>query len=227
MHSIPFKKIKEFIVFDICGQAAVLNTGNPTSLNDAPFTFMGKSHPIHMLPNGPDMDTISQATGYRCDVIPGCDVFKDTTLRIRWRDSMLDIGNDIPDTPYTMDMDTNFMNLPVLEVDVGGQTIRALLDSNSRISYLMDRLPAGAKPVGKRTDYHPLYGMFSVQAVELPVVLGPHNLNLEFANHPPKLASFISRGFLGYAISAIIGVQIFRDLDCTISWPRKTISWTS
>ena len=225
METINIIKERGHILLPIGNKRAVLDTGSPQSMAPEPFEFLGVRRNVPTNIGGVTPQIMSEVAGFPIDIIIGCDILSKHTVRLRWRDGYMDIGEDIPDGDVPSPMET-FKNLPVFPLSLQGNRTKAFFDTGAHLSYIDPERVAGMPPSGQRDDFSPYIGQFTTDIYTVPTSLDHTPLDIEYGIMPDTLKQMFGWVFAATNASAVIGTQMLEHFDCTISWPRNTISWT-
>lgn len=225
METIDFTEIRGHILVPVAAGMALLDTGSPASCSPVPLSFGGREHRLPATVMGVSPEEVGRLAGMQVDALIGCDLLSSLTLRIRWIDRQIDIGDDIPDgglsTPFTA-----LMGTPVFPLGIGGGERRVLFDTGAHLSYIDPGLVEGMRPVGDREDFHPMNGHYTAPVYMMETSLGGRSFGLEYGVLPGALRQMASMAMAMAGASAIVGTALLEHFDCTLSWPRGTVSWT-
>lgn len=225
METIAIIKEQGHILIPIGDKRAVLDTGSPGSMAPEPFTFLGVQHnkPTHI--GGITPQTMSEVAGFNLDILIGCDILSQHTIRLRYQEGCLDIGEDILDGSIcnTLEMSHGY---PLFPLRLWDKPAKALLDTGAKLSYIDPAHVTGQAPAGQQEDFYPYVGRFTTDIYTVPTFLDGTSVVIEYGVMPHALALLLGAALQITQASAVVGTQLLQHYDCTISWPRKTISWT-
>ncbi len=213
------------ILLPIDDRIALVDTGSPVSFAGEPFSFGGESYspPTNMM--GVTTQTLSELAGFNIDILIGCDILSEHTIRFRWNDKCIDIGDDIPDGAIASRMET-LQGSPVFPLDIGAIGVNAIFDTGAHLSYIRPALVEGIAQTGEKADFHPFNGHFTAPTYQVKTQIGIHDFDMEYGILPGLLQQAVNMAFQMSGSSAVIGTQLLEHFDCTISWKRKMISWS-
>ena len=213
----------------IDGLSVLIDTGCPFSMAPRPLKFLGELYEFPNNINGITPQKLSDLGGFQIDALFGCNILSKHTLRIRWRDGKLDIGNDVPhglikSEFLTFDKNSNFpIVFPVTIADVH---TKAILDTGAHLSYIDPTLLQGLTPSGQREDFHIFVGRYTVNTCTVATALDNVPIDIEYGfGLPEPLQMFTSTAMRQTKSRAVLGTQLFEFFDCTINWQQKLISW--
>lgn len=225
METVKLIKKNGHILCDINSKMALIDTGSPISLSDEDFEFLGDTYspPANMM--GVSTDDLAELAGFRIDILIGLDILSRHTIRLRLKDSEMDIGNDIPDGEVTANM-ADLMGMPVFPLSINKQNKKALLDTGAHLSYINPELVYGMKPIAQKDDFHPMSGSFNTAVYSLPTALDDDIMHLEYGVMKGDMHTMLDMAMKMSGTAAVIGTDLMSVYDCKISWQNKKISWT-
>lgn len=225
METINIIKERGHIVVLIGDKRAVIDTGSPASMAPEPFAFLGRTRTTCTNILGTTPETMGDLAGFPIDIMIGCDILSDYTIRLRWRDGCMDIGEDVPDGQIVSSMKP-LEGPPVFPVEMAGTQTRAVFDSGAHLSYIDPEWVDGWAPSGQRKDFHPFAGHYTTNLYRVATALDRTPFDIEYGILPEPLQQAFGMGLRMMGVSAVIGTQLLEHFDCTISWTRETISWS-
>ena len=213
------------ILLPMDDRIALIDTGSPVSFADEPFSFGGESYSPLTEMMGVTTQTLSELAGFKIDILIGCDILSEHTIRFRWNDKCIDIGDDIQDGAIASRMET-LQGSPIFPLGIGAIDTNAIFDTGAHLSYIRPALVEGIAQTGEKADFHPFNGHFTAPTYKVNSRLSNHDFDLEYGILPGLLLQALNMAFLISGSSAVIGTQLLEHFDCTISWKRKMISWS-
>ncbi|MBK9138553.1 MAG: hypothetical protein IPM17_07305 [Verrucomicrobia bacterium] len=224
MHTMTILRERGHLLVRIDNRRAIVDTGSPISMSPEPFEFLGQSHspPTNIM--GVTPQKMSALSGIQIDILIGCHILSQHTVRFRWKDGLMDVGDDIPESPISAELST-LMGTPIFPLCLQGRPSKALFDTGAHLSYIDPDLVAGTVPVGERDDFYPFIGHFTAPIYRIPTALDDYPLEIEYGTLPESLQMMLGMAMRMSNSSAVIGTQLLEVFDCTISWTRRRISW--
>ena len=112
------------------------------------------------------------------------------------------------------------MNIPIININLGNEPIRAFLDTGAKISYLNSEYVQDLNSIGEKEDFYPSIGVFKTFMYNKSIMF-PHDkqLNLIFGALPESLEQALSFG----GTKAIIGNDIFSYYSLIFDYSNKRI----
>ena len=225
METLSIIKERGHIVIPMGDKRAVLDTGAQVSLSPEPFEFLGRTRTVPTKLMGTTPESMGNLAGFHIDIMIGCDLLSDCTVRLRWRDGFVDIGDDIPDGEIASPLEL-LQGLPVFPVELAGRQTRAVFDSGAHLAYIDPSWVDGCVPSGSRQDFHPFAGHYTTELYRVATALDHAPVDIEYGIMPDPLKEVFGTVLRMSNIFAVIGTQILEHFDCTISWTRRSISWS-
>lgn len=225
METTDIIKEQGHILLPIGDKRALLDTGSPVSVAPEPFEFLGMICKVPTNIRGVTPQKMADLAGFPIDMLIGCDILSRYTVRLRWNDGCMDVGEDIPEGPVQSPLEA-LQGRPVFPVRLQGKPVKSILDTGAHLAYIDPDLVSGQAASGSRDDFHIDVGHYTTDIYTVPTVLDDTTINIEYGIMPNSLASCLGPDLDRAKISAVIGTQLLEHYDCTISWTRKIISWS-
>lgn len=225
METLSIKKEQGHLIVSIGNNIAIVDTGSPYSISIEPFSFLGEHHSPPQSFMGVTTQHISELSGINIDILIGCDILSRHTLRIRWRDNAIDIGDNIADGSISLKF-TPLLGIPVFPITLECRSTNVIFDTGAHLSYINPELVYGQIPSGQREDFHPFAGKYTVPTYFVSTVLDDSPINIEYGILPNNLQGMMDMVMNRTDSSAVIGTQLLEFFDCTLSWKRNIISFT-
>lgn len=224
MQTMTILKQRGHLLVLIGNSRAIIDTGSPSSMSPVPFDFLNQRHcpPTNIM--GITPEKMTELAGIQIDLLIGCDILSQHTIRFRWRDGLLDVGDDIPDGPISAELET-LMGIPVFPLTIRGRPTKAFFDTGAHLSYIDPELVERESPTGQQNDFYPFVGQFTAPTYRITTALDHESLEIEYGTLPDSLQTMLGMAMEESDSSAVIGTQLLETFDCTISWTRNRISW--
>lgn len=192
--SYSYHYTNNHIIADLNGRQCLIDTGSPISLGDGEVKIDRKTH---QLP-GRDyvsysLDEISQHVGENLDALIGGDILSQHPgLFIWWQKNELHFLNMNGTGGNPLDL---WNNIPIIEIKLKNQLLRAYVDTGAKVSYIDKDLVADLPRCGEMQDFYPGYGEMTVSLVMVD--------NFQFAILPNDLERLLEMA----DCHAILGVD--------------------
>ena len=185
----------------------LIDTGAPFSIsNESEINLFGQIYRTSQNYLGLTIDELSREVGCELNALIGGDILKNHRFQVDFRNRLFSITDELTpeDTEDCISLEL-FMDIPIIEIGLGQNTIKGFLDTGAKISYLKSAHVEEFAPTGNREDFYPTYGRFKTPIYELPVKLNNREIILKFGVLPRDLEAALSMG----NTEAIIGNGIF------------------
>jgi len=198
-------------------QSLLVNTGCPVSMGTRPtLVFLGREIPVLERYHGLTVAQWSELIGLHIDGLLGSDVLGRYAVAIdpeAGRTSFDEIratksrARAVPSSVVA--------GLPVVEVGLGGERLRALLHTGATVSCLRDADTKDYTCVGVVRDCYPGIGEFTTELRRVPLLFGDVPVSLECGLIPAEL----ERALRAVGVSGVVGANLLQEF--AISWgPR-------
>jgi hypothetical protein len=206
------------IIFETDGREIMLDTGAPTSIGKNEINFEGDTYVLQDNYLGVSLETISEWSGLEFDVLMGMDIIGGKDLLIDPANNSLVFEDRLEGSGHLLELKT-LMGIPMIEIEIAGETVELVLDTGAATSYLDPDLLEGLDSVDEREDYYPLIGRFNTPIYQLDVSLDEESIDLEFGRLPDLLQmTLMLTGCRG-----ILGTQILQHFGYILSIPRGEV----
>lgn len=224
MQTFPIIKEQGHLLLSIDGRRAIIDTGAPASMSTESFEFLGQRYAPPATLMGVTPRGMGKLAGFQIDMLIGCDILSQHTIRMRWQEGLFDVGDDIAGGMISMPLET-FMGLPIFPLKLGGNPAKAFFDTGAHLSYINPGLVKNEGSTGQRNDFHPFGGHFVAPTYKVSTALDNDPLDIEYGILPDNLQMVLGSIMNQSDCTAVIGTQLLETFDCTIAWSQKIISW--
>ena len=97
-----------------------------------------------------------------------------------------------------------FMGIPLLDAEIGGETYRMFFDTGAQVSYFQHRSLSSFPAADSLSDFYPGYGQFETETHMLDAQIGAQAMTLRCGSLPKMLAAGLVMG----GAKGIIGNEI-------------------
>jgi Ca-activated chloride channel family protein len=203
-------------VFDLDGQATLLDSGSPFSLGRASdLYFMNMVHPLSQEFMGVDLKTIAQLVGTPLELMLGADILLKYRVLLDLPRGHIQFSQ--PDgegrgirVPLRM-----MAGVPIAACLANGKEIQAVFDTGSRLCYINRKLTGDLASFGKEKDFYPGMGEFETDIYEVPFEIGGMALSLRCGVLPAMLEAAL--GMTG--AQGILGVELLQKFGIWLNLP--------
>jgi hypothetical protein len=116
---------------------------------------------------------------------------------------------------------SNFMGIPIIELEVNNQVLKFFLDTGAKLSYLSEDFTSGYSSVGTEEDFYPGVGQFETECYEIPTSIGTNDFVVRYGNLPFMLQMTLMLG----GTDGIIGFDFFNSFKVMIDLKNETLSY--
>jgi len=185
------------------GLTCLVDTGSPYSCHEAAvIPFLGREYPrgaIQML----DIPQLRALTGIpEFTTLLGMDIIGRYFTVFDYRARTITFSEEpMVMTGQRLEMG-QYMNVPIIQVQVEGTPRRMYLDSGARLGYLTQTATQGRHAEAVEQDFHPSIGRFETPVFRLPGTVEGMSFEARYGNLPAALEGLLSRtwtnGILGH-----------------------------
>ena len=208
MKTYSIQTIDNHILADIEGQKVYLDTGSPVSLSSKEnFDLLGFRYELKDQFGTVNFRDVIKNIDDDIAVMLGGDILNQLCFSIDLAGKIAAFSAE-PFDFEGIELDTDFkMNVPVMQIGIGGNSAPAFVDTGSNLSYAVGELTKNVEPVGRQVDYFFANEKLKTEMYLLPVEIGGQNFEIEFGNLPPELEEKIMAKL---AVKAILGNDLFK-----------------
>lgn len=184
----------------------LVDTGSPTSFSrSGRLSFADRAETMPTNAMGMlDADELSGHVGENVDGLIGMDVLS-RHLIVFDGDEMLVDECPIPDSAFTVLESDSFMGIPVVPIQVAGQTVRVFLDTGAKVSYLAAACLENCHIDERLSDFYPGLGRFDVEVLSVPCEVAGFHMKARFGRLPALLQMTLLTG----GVHGILGRDLF------------------
>ena len=187
------------------------NSISEIRIGENPFTFGMLSR---LLAQKLDRRAINDLVGMEISAFLGPDFLEGRNALIDFENEEIYFNAPQPESGYSVEINTEFMGLPILNMSVNGTALRTAFDSGARYPFVKTDLEnelALGEPYDEFDDYNPMFGHFVANVYKANINLG----DCEFPNTPTATCAAYDNA------ANMVSVQAFLGIDCFISTGAK------
>ena len=205
MQTLPLNFETGHLYFTLGGDEWMFDTGSPTSFGalDA-VTLDGEDFKIPAAYMGMDAAQLSELAGHPTCGLLGGDVINQFDVRVDIDGGEIHFSKEelfLEGTTISLDQ---FMGIPLLDAEIGGETYRMFFDTGAQVSYFQHRSLSSFPAADSLSDFYPGYGQFETDTHMLGAQIGAQAMTLRCGSLPKMLAAGLVMG----GAKGIIGNEI-------------------
>lgn len=220
MTSFPIELFDGHAIIESGDHRILIDTGSPQTIHSSRnFEFMGRNFLCSNVLMGISSDSLSQMLGTPVTTLMGMDILSQFKVLFDYRAGNIGFSQDeIQTKGYHVDL-SHFMQIPIVEIEVLGNTHKFFLDSGAKLSYLSQVHTAGLTSVGVESDFYPGHGTFQTPVFELQSSIVEMNFPVKYGNLPASLQSLLTMG----NVQGIIGFDLFNRFQVMLDHQKNLI----
>jgi len=198
----------------------LVDTGSPVSISGgSEINVFGQGYEVSQHYLGFTIEELSKAIGCNLHTLIGGDILKNHKFHVDFENKQFSILESLScEELEGVNIDL-YMDIPIIEIGLGQDTIRGFLDTGAKISYLNSQYVDTLKPIDDREDFYPNFGRFNTLIYELPIKFNNKEVCLTFGVLPKTLEVALSMG----GTKAIVGNEIFSYFSLIFDYSNKKI----
>jgi hypothetical protein len=150
---------------------------------------------------------LSEHLGMQVTTLLGTDVLSRYKILLDYRNFQVSFSKyEIPFEGTEIGI-SNFMGIPIIELEVNSQPLKFFLDTGAKLSYLSEDFTSGYSSVGTEEDFYPGVGQFETECFEIQTRLGSNDFSVRYGNLPFMLQMTLMLG----GTDGIIGFDFFNN----------------
>ena len=200
----------------------LIDTGSPITIHkEKSLGFCGKEYTCSTSQMGLNSKELSRLLGMEVTTLLGVDVMKNYRVLLDYTsEKVVFTEGELEGFGERMEF-TQFMGIPIIELNVDGNVGRFFLDTGAKLSYLKEALTAKYKAVRTERDFYPNVGEFEVPVFDIEAKIGDEPLEVSFGTLPKLL-----QGLLNMAdVDGIIGYDLFRNFKVGLNLENKYLDY--
>ena len=184
----------------------LIDTGSPKTIHTSTsLQFMDQTFSCSTGSMVVNSTSLSAMLGAPVTTLFGMDVMSKFKVLFDYRAGFISFSHqDIPTKGYQKPI-SQVMGIPIVELEVLGNTHKLFLDTGAKLSYLSQALTAELTSVGVETDFYPGHGPFQTPVFEVQSKITESNFTVKYGNLPVSLQSLLTMG----NVQGIIGFDLF------------------
>ncbi len=205
MLSLPLRFETGHLYVTLDGNEWMFDTGSPNSFGAADLVaFNGDEFKIPSAYMGMDAAELSNFAGQATHGLLAADVINHFDVLIDIQQQQLTLAKEEINFEGTVLKLDQFMGIPLLDAEIGGEAYRMFFDTGAQVSYFQHRSLSTFPAAGTLSDFYPGYGKFETDTHKVDAVIGGQSMTLRCGGLPKMLAA----GLVMAGAKGIIGNEI-------------------
>ena len=203
--SLTFHKGHLFVKMD--GSDWLLDTGAPTSFGTREIAIANENFTIPENYMGLTAGELSGYVDHLVSGILGADILNGFDVLVDVKNEKVSLTREeISVDGETLEM-TDFMGIPIIEVEIGGLDRHMFFDTGAQVSYFQDESLCTFPAIGSIADFYPGFGEFQTETYLVDAGIGATRFELCCGSLPGVLGMTLSMA----GVDGIIGNEIISD----------------
>lgn len=198
----------------------LLDTGAPVTVHaGGNFKFLDKEYVCPMDYVGVELTEISRLLGLEITTLLGIDILSEYQVLFDYANTQVSFnqeGFDIAGVPVPL---TEFMGIPIVELEVAGETLSCFLDTGAKISYLPESVTASLISEGTAEDFYPGLGKFETPCFSIETKIAGQTFIAKYGNLPSLLQMSLMLG----GVDGIIGFDFFNQCKIVLNLANRQL----
>jgi hypothetical protein len=210
------------LIFEDSGKTILVDTGSPVTISSfGNITFMEQSFVAKTAMAGNNAETLSELIGRNIDVLMGMDILTQFHVQINYHLNKIIFSREpIPmDGAISVHIESGLMGGIIIPMCVDGKTLKFVLDTGAKISYINNEFTVGSRVIDTRDDFNPAVGRFTTPIFEKEVSIANNKFIVNFGNLPSILEMTIK--FM--KVDGIIGYDLLNNFVVLIDFINNTL----
>jgi hypothetical protein len=167
-------QINGHLIADLGGRQWIIDTGAPTSFGAGDLlNLCGKRFEIPSNYMSITHEQLSGLINHKIDGLLGADILNELDWVLHTAEGKLVIAADpIPLAGPVVAIESFFMGVPLVEIEVAGTAASVFFDTGAPISYLQDTDLSTYPDCGTQKDFYPGFGEFQTSTHRIPLNVG-------------------------------------------------------
>ena len=209
MNQFDLNVIDGHLTFVVDGLRVLVDTGSPFTISrNTKFCFLGREYESYTEMGGCGMDSLSENAGFDFDVLMGMGILGNYRIVIdASRESII-----FSEEAFSED---NAVSLPItqgmkgvaFDLLVNGQSLKGVLDTGAKISYIIaEEIVKNEQPKEFRDDFSPFVGHFETPIYPMRANVAEMEFSVDFG----VLPGILSLPLRMVNIGCVLGYDLFK-----------------
>lgn len=200
----------------------LIDTGAPSTIHASDsLTFCSSNYSCSTNYMGLTVSKISDMLGTEITTLLGADILTDYKVLFNYKDELVEFNKQEISFDGIESTISNFMGIPIIELNVDNQNLKFFLDTGAKLSYLSDNITSNYTSIGTEEDFYPGVGEFETECFEILTSFEDHNFNAKFGNLPKLLQMTLMLG----GTDGIIGFDFFNNFKVALDLKNNKLKY--
>ena len=191
----------------------LVDTGSPVTINlSDSLSFCSDIYNCSNNYMGLSISQISEMLGMKITTLLGIDILSKYKILIDYQNLQMIFNKSDIDIDGTSVNISNFMGIPIIEMNINNLPLKFFLDTGAKLSYLSEDFTRNFDSIGVEEDFYPGFGNFQTNCFEIPTYFDNNKFNVKYGNLPPLLKMTLMLG----GVDGILGFDFFNNFTVVL-----------
>jgi hypothetical protein len=181
----------------------LIDTGSQVTFHTSSvLNFMGRNFDVGTSYGGIDVESLSSMLGRPITTLLGMDIISRYEVLFDYNNKAVTFSDETTGMDGEVVSISSFGGVPVVNVRIKNKTIKVVVDTGAKISYMSGEFLNGMDPVGRVQDFYPLLGNFETDIYNLTTNIENESFDVKYGKLPDMLKKLLLtggiHGILGY-----------------------------
>lgn len=200
----------------------LIDTGAPSTIHTSSnLTFCTDNFSSSINYMGLTVSKISEMLGTEITTLLGADILSNYKILFDYKNGVVEFNKQEINFIGTEIGISNFMGIPIIELNIENQKLKFFLDTGAKLSYLSDSITNNYKSIGTDEDFYPGVGKFETECFEISTSFGDKNFLVKYGNLPTLLQMTLILG----GTDGIIGFDFFYNFKVVLDLKNNRLKY--
>ena len=200
----------------------LIDTGAPSTIHASDsLTFCSVNHSCITNYMGLTVSKISEMLGIEITTLLGVDILSDYKILFDYKNEVIEFHKQEIDFDGTEIGISNFMGIPIIELTIESQSLKFILDTGAKLSYLSDSITNNYTSIGTDEDFYPGVGIFETECFKISTSYADNHFIVRYGNLPTLLQMTLKLG----GIDGIIGFDFFNNFKVILDLKNNRMKY--
>jgi hypothetical protein len=200
----------------------LIDTGAPSTIHVSEhLSFLSEDFSCTSNYMGLTASKLSEHLGMHVTTLLGTDVLSKYKILLDYQNLLVSFSKEEISFEGAEIGISNFMGIPIIELEVNNQVLKFFLDTGAKLSYLSEDKTSGYSSVGTEEDFYPGVGQFETECYEISTSLDTNDFVVRYGNLPFMLQMTLMLG----GTDGIIGFDFFNNFKVMLDLGHEKLSY--